>query len=100
MNTSGTRTRMPKAVFHGELRQGKRDRGAPRKLFKDQLKQQLSAASIPEKDWESIASDRHIWRTTTKRGAGSFETARREAAEEKRRKRKALIAESRPAQAI
>ena len=68
---------MPKAVFYDELRQGKRDRGAPRKRFKDQLKQQLSAASIPEKDWENIASDRDSWRATTKRGAGSFESARR-----------------------
>ena len=31
-------SRMPKAVFYGELRQGKGDRGAPRKRFKDQLK--------------------------------------------------------------
>ena len=39
---------MPKAVFYGELRLGKRDRaGALRKRFKDQLKQQLSAASMP-----------------------------------------------------
>ena len=90
---------MPKAVFFGELRQGKRDRGAPRKRFKDQLKQQLSAsASFPEKDWKSIASDRDICWATTKRGAGSFEAVRRETAEEKRRKRKAPAAQSPPAQ--
>ena len=32
------KTRIPKAVFYGELSEGKRDRGAPRKRFKDQLK--------------------------------------------------------------
>ena len=30
--------RMPKAVFFSELQEGKRDRGAPRKRYKDQLK--------------------------------------------------------------
>ena len=37
---------MPKAVFYGELSQGKRDRGAPRKRFKDQLKRQLTQADV------------------------------------------------------
>ena len=30
--------RMPKAVFFSELQEGKRDRGAPRKRYKDELK--------------------------------------------------------------
>ena len=30
--------RMSKTVFFSELQKGKRDRGAPRKLYKDQLK--------------------------------------------------------------
>ncbi|WP_419616847.1 hypothetical protein, partial [Thiolapillus sp.] len=30
--------RMPKAVFFSELQEGKRDRSAPRKRYKDQLK--------------------------------------------------------------
>ena len=33
--------RMPKAVFFRELQEGKRNRGAPRKRYKDQLKGQL-----------------------------------------------------------
>ena len=36
--------RMPKAVFFSELQEGKRDRGAPRKRYKDQLKRQLAQA--------------------------------------------------------
>ena len=35
-------SRMPKAVFFGELREGKRKCGAPKKQHKDQLKKQLS----------------------------------------------------------
>ena len=38
--------RMPKAVFFSELQEGKRDRGAPRKHHKDQLKRQLAQAGI------------------------------------------------------
>ena len=42
-------TRMPKAVFYDEFCEGKHDRGAPRKSWKDQLKRQLTAAGIPQK---------------------------------------------------
>ena len=40
-------SRMPKAVLFGELKAGKRNRGAPKKRYKDQLKKQLSLADIP-----------------------------------------------------
>ena len=45
-------TRMPKAVFYGELVQGKHNTGAPQKRFKDQLKRQLCQADINPKTWE------------------------------------------------
>ena len=38
--------RMPKAVFFSHLQEGKRDRGAARKRYKDQLKRQLARAGI------------------------------------------------------
>ena len=38
--------RVPKAVFFGQLQEGKRVRGAPRKRYKDQLKRQLAQAGI------------------------------------------------------
>ena len=38
--------RMRKAVFFSELQEGKRDRGAPRKRYKDQLKRWLAQAGI------------------------------------------------------
>ena len=37
---------MPKAAFFSELQEGKRDRGVPRKHYKDQLKRQLAQAGI------------------------------------------------------
>ena len=54
---------MPKAVFYSELRQGKRDRGAPRKRFKGQLKRQLSQANS---DWKQLAENRAEWRDVIK----------------------------------
>ena len=68
---------MPRAVFYGELRDGKRKRGAPKKRFKDQLKRPLNLTSIKEQHWESNAKDRYSWRAATKQGAMHFEAARR-----------------------
>ena len=39
--------RMPKAVFFSELQEGKRDRGAPRKRYKDQLKTACTGGNQP-----------------------------------------------------
>ena len=49
---------MPKAVFYGELCQGKRDCWTPHKRFKDQLKHQLPRIGIDHKEWEQLAEDR------------------------------------------
>ena len=54
--------RMPKAVFFSELQEGKRDRGASRKRYKDQLKKQLAQAGISHQSWQREASDRDSWR--------------------------------------
>ena len=48
---------MPKAVFFSEPQEGKRDRGAPRKRYKDQLKRQLAQAGISHQSWQQEASD-------------------------------------------
>jgi transcription termination factor 2 len=87
-------SRMPKAVFYGELCQGKRDRGAPRKRFKDQLRRQLETSGIAEKEWETLAADRDRCRATTWSGVQSFEAARKQTAEDKHKRRKEAV--SRP----
>ena len=53
--------RIPKAVFFSELQEGKRDRGAPRKRYRDQLKRQLAQAGISHQSWQQEASDRDSW---------------------------------------
>ena len=58
--------RMPKAVFFSELQGAKRDRGAPRKRYKDQLKRQLAQEGISHQSWQQEASDRDSWRSSMK----------------------------------
>ena len=69
-------SRMPKAVFFGELWEGKHKCGAPKKQYKDQLKKQLFLTEIPLHSWQQEANSRR------------FECSRRNAAEGKRKKRK------------
>ena len=68
---------MPKAVFFSGLREGKRDRGAPRKRYKDKLKRQLAQAGISHQSWQQEASDRDI-----------FDAERHKTAKEKHRRQK------------
>ena len=77
--------RMPKAVFFRELQEGKRNRGAPRKRYKDQLKKQLAQAGISHQSWQQEASDRDSWRSSVRRASYEFEAERHKAAKEKRR---------------
>ena len=50
-------TRMPKAVFFSELREGKRDGGIPRKHYKDLLKRHFAQVGISHQSWQPEASD-------------------------------------------
>ena len=43
---------MPEAVFFSEFQEGKRDRGAQRKRYKDRLKRQLAQAGISHQSWQ------------------------------------------------
>ena len=49
--------RMPKPVFFSELQEGKRNHGAPRKRYKDQLKRQLAQAGISHQSGQQEALD-------------------------------------------
>ena len=75
--------RMPKAVFFCELQEGKRDCGAPRKHYKDQLKGQLAQAGISHQSWEQEALDGDSWRSSVRKASCEFEAERCSAAKEK-----------------
>ena len=81
-------SRMPKFVFYGKLSYGKRSIVAPRRCYRDQLKQQLVWAGIDHCNWQTFALERSSWRTLTKRAVQNFEKGRVRAAQEKRRRQK------------
>ena len=58
-------SRLPKAVFYGELTKGKRLRGG---LFKRHLK----ATHITVDHWETLAQDRQQWRQATIKGKATL----------------------------
>ena len=72
--------RMPKAVFFSELKEGKRDRGAPRKRYKDQLKRQRAQAGISHQTWQQEASDRDSWRSSVRKVSCELEAERQKSA--------------------
>ena len=67
-----------------------RDRGAPRKRYKDQLERQLAQAGISHQSRQQAASDRDSWRSSVRKASCEFEAERHTAAKEKRRRQKEL----------
>ena len=82
-------TRIPKQMFFGELSEGKRSVGAPRKRYKDSVKASLKEFGIPQGNWECLAANRQSWRSRISKGAKAAESDRRSKAESKRAARKA-----------
>ncbi|KAI8514427.1 hypothetical protein Bbelb_070180 [Branchiostoma belcheri] len=80
--------RLPKIVIYDELSTGHRNRGAPKKRFKDSLKKSLSSCNIDNRQWSVLATDRAAWRINVHDSVSAFERRRRTALEEKRSKRK------------
>ena len=83
---------LPKTVFFSELQAGKRDRGAPRKHYKNQLKRQLAQAGISHQSWQQEASDGDSWHSSVRKASCEFKTERHEAAKERCRRQKELAA--------
>ncbi|XP_063595256.1 uncharacterized protein LOC134772232 [Penaeus indicus] len=55
---------LPKIILYGELEEGRRPCGAPKRRFKDQLKRSLDQMDINPSTWDLIAQDRLQWRQT------------------------------------
>ena len=73
--------RLPKKLLFGELQEGKRSRGAPKKRFKDRLKASLKTFTIGHDSWEAEAQGRCGWRAAVYEGAKRPEANRTYAAE-------------------
>jgi len=80
--------RIPKDLLYGELATGKRAKGRPQLRFKDVCKRDMKALDIDPERWEELADDRDRWRRDLCRGLQRGEVKLRQAAEEKRARRK------------
>ena len=69
-------TRIPKAIFYGQLDGGFRGRGAPLKCYKDNLKTTLRKCNIQHNSFTQLAKDRPTWRSTCRTSVVKFEESR------------------------
>ena len=76
-------TRLPTALFYGQLSSGLRNQGRPLLRYKDTLKSNLKPCKMDLKTWEAEALDRAQWRSSDHQAICNFETARIDALEEK-----------------
>ena len=83
--------RLPKRLFYGELTEGHRARGGPRKRYKDALKTALKAFDIGHDSWEAAARNRAHWGSMIWNGASVCEANRQQAAKLKHQVRKDRI---------
>ena len=74
---------MPKAVFFSELQGGKRDQGAPRKRYKDQL-EEAACTSVTQPSVMAAGG----WYSSVRKVSRKFEEEIHEAVKERRRRQK------------
>ena len=55
-------TRLPKQMFYGQMKDGKRHQGGPKRRFKDVMKEHLKETNMDYTSWEDIARDKEKWR--------------------------------------
>ena len=60
--------RFPKKILYGELKEGTRSRGSPKKRFKDNLKQNLKKCNRDLDRWETLAANRPLWHSAVTSG--------------------------------
>jgi len=69
-------SRIPKILLYGQLEDAPRKIGRPLLRYKDKLKANLKSLDLDVNNWESIATDRKLWRATFLPGLDRFEKAR------------------------
>ncbi len=79
--------RIPKDLLYGELADGDRPRGRPQLRYKDVCKRDMKALSINIDTWETLSSERSVWKHTVHTGLSDYETSLQGKLEEKRRTR-------------
>ena len=62
--------------LYGQVKDGQRRQGGPKKRFKDQAKVTLKKCRIQPSNLETLAADRTAWRTSISRGIATLEQDR------------------------
>ena len=65
--------RLPKIALYGELSNGHREVGAPKKRYKDLLKNSLQTCNIDHHKLAETVSDRVLWRQKIHQATSSFD---------------------------
>lgn len=78
--------RIPKQLLFGELAQGKRSRGRPKKRWKDCIKEDLSIFGLDD-EWHEATANRTKWRTLISDGKVLSEMRLQRRAEDRRERR-------------
>jgi len=79
--------RLPRRLLYGELLDGSRPPGGPKKRFSDHIKTTLKKCHISPKDLEALATDRTIWSVTCESGLHTFAHDLTAAADARRQRR-------------
>ena len=77
--------RLPKKIFYGEMRRGKRKVGRPLLRYSDSVKRDLAHCNV--ENWEDNAGDRSVWRQMIREGVIVGEENWRNREEERRMRR-------------
>ena len=91
--------RLPKQILYGQLKDGQRRPGGPKKRFKDQAKVALKKCKIQPSNLEILADDRVSWRASISRGVTTLErdrTAQRTLKRQQRHARQNVPADPNP----
>ena len=80
--------RLPKIALYSELSTGHRDRGEPKKRYKDHLKKLLDNCHIDHYQWPILAADHEAWCGIIHQAVSSFEGTRRATLKDKCLRRK------------
>ena len=79
--------RLPRRLLYGELLDGSRPPGGPKKRFSDHIKTTLKKCHISPSDLEALATDRDIWSVTCESGLHTFAQDLTAAADARRQRR-------------
>jgi len=85
-------SRLPRVMLYGELYDGQRHCGAPKKRFKDQLKANMRICDMNPGCLEELVVDRAEWRQCYREGVQLFEQRRTQARDERRERRRRVRA--------